>query len=128
MSKEEIVGLLVALERFVALDHAGEQARQETAASRRSAADWRACPHLEARFLSAAETGRDPLLELHLDEAGLGLSAFQLSLVLQHGDPPIHLGERRAADGILTVNPVGLRDGDEAIVPRASGPPARVRG
>ena len=29
VSKEEIVGLLVALERFVALDHAGEQARQE---------------------------------------------------------------------------------------------------
>jgi D-glucosaminate-6-phosphate ammonia-lyase len=115
VSKEEIVGLLVALERFVALDHAGERARQERLllALRGQLAGT---PHLEARFLPAAETGRDPLLELHLDEAGLGLSAFQLSLVLQHGDPPVHLGERRAVDGILTINPVGLRDGEEAIV------------
>ncbi len=73
-------------------------------------------PHLEARLLSAAETGRDPLLDIHLDEAALGLLAFQLSLVLQRGDPPVHLGERRATDGILTVNPVGLREGEEAIV------------
>jgi D-glucosaminate-6-phosphate ammonia-lyase len=115
VSKEEIVGLLVALERFVALDHAGEQARQERLllALRGQLAG---VLHLAARFLPAAETGRDPLLELQLDEAGLGLSAFQLSLVLQHGDPPVHLGERRAVDGILTVNPVGLRDGEEIIV------------
>ena len=115
VSKEEIVGLLVALERFVALDHAGQQARQEhlLVAIRGQLAG---VPHLEARLLSAAETGRDPLLDLHLDEGALGLSAFQLSLALQHGDPPVHLGERRAADGILTVNPVGLRDGEEAIV------------
>jgi L-seryl-tRNA(Ser) seleniumtransferase len=115
VSKEEIVGLLVALERFVALDHVGEQARQEKTIAT-ICARLLGVPHVEARVVSAAETGRDPLLELHLDEAGLGLSAFQLSLVLQHGDPPIHLGERRAADGILTVNPAGLRDGDDAIV------------
>jgi len=115
VSKEEIVGLLVAVERFVALDHAGEQARQERllVAIRGQLVG---VPHIEARLLSAAETGRDPLLDLHLDEDALGLSAFQLSLVLQHGDPPVHLGERRATDGILTVNPVGLRDGEEAIV------------
>ena len=115
VSKEEIVGLLVALERFVALDHAGERARQERllVAIRGQLAG---VPHLDARLLSAAETGRDPLLDVHLDEDALGLSAFQLSLVLQHGDPPVHLGERRAVDGILTVNPVGLRDGEEAMV------------
>jgi L-seryl-tRNA(Ser) seleniumtransferase len=115
VSKEEIVGLLVALERFVALDHAGERERQERllVAIRGQLAG---VPHLEARLLSAAETGRDPLLDIHLDEAALGLLAFQLSLVLQRGDPPVHLGERRATDGILTVNPVGLREGEEAIV------------
>jgi L-seryl-tRNA(Ser) seleniumtransferase len=115
VSKEEIVGLLVALERFVALDHAGERERQEKAIAT-ICGRLEGVPHVEARFLPAAETGRDPLLELQLDEAGLGLSAFQLSLVLQHGDPPVHLGERRAGEGILIVNPVGLRDGDEAIV------------
>jgi seryl-tRNA(Sec) selenium transferase len=115
VSKEEIVGLLVALERFVTLDHAAEQARQEAllAAIRERLAGT---PHIRARLLSAAETGRDPLLELRVDEAGLGRSAFALALTLQQGDPPLHLGERRAPEGILIINPVGLREGEAAIV------------
>jgi L-seryl-tRNA(Ser) seleniumtransferase len=115
VSKEEIVGLLVALERFVALDHAAERTRQERllAAVATPLADL---PHVRVRLLSATETGRDPLLEIHLDEAGLGRSAFDISLALQREDPAVHLGERRASDGVLIVNPVGLRDGEEAIV------------
>jgi L-seryl-tRNA(Ser) seleniumtransferase len=115
VSKEEIVGLLVALERFVALDHAAERGRQE----RQLAAMTTQCadiPHIRLRLLSATETGRDPLLEIHLDQAGLGCSAFDISLALQRDDPAVHLGERRASDGVLIVNPVGLRDGEEAIV------------
>ena len=115
VSKEGIVGLLVALERFVALDHAAERVRQErvVAAIHRRLAG---VPHIEARLLSAAETGRDPLLELRIDESALGLSAFRLSLALQQGEPPVHLGERRASEGILTINPIGLRTGEEEII------------
>ena len=115
VSKEEIVGLLVALERFVTLDHAAEQTRQEAllAAIRERLAG---APHIQARLLSAAETGRDPLVELRVDETGLGRSAFALALTLQQGDPPLHLGERRAPEGILIINPVGLREGEAAIV------------
>lgn len=115
VSKEEIVGLLVALERFVALDHAAERVRQE----RLLAAMATRCagtPHVRLRLLTATETGRDPLLEIHLDEAGLGRSAFDISLALQRENPPVHLGERRASEGILIVNPVGLQAGEEEIV------------
>jgi len=115
VSKEEIVGLLVALERFVALDHAAEQARQEAllVAIRNRLAD---APHIRAKLLSAAETGRDPLLEVCVDETTLGVSAFALSLALQQGEPPVHLGERKAAQGALIVNPVGLREGDAEVI------------
>jgi len=115
VSKEEIVGLLVALDRFVELDHAAEQARQEAllVAIRDRLAD---APHIRARLLSAAETGRDPLLEVCVDETAIGVSAFVLSLALQQGEPPVHLGERRAPQGILIVNPVGLREGEAEIV------------
>lgn len=115
VSKEEIVGLLVALERFATLDHAAEQARQGAllVAIRDRLAD---SPHIRARLLPAAETGRDPLLELRVDETALGLSAFALSLALQQGEPPVHLGERNAAQGVLIVNPVGLREGDTEII------------
>ena len=115
VSKEEIVGLLVELERFVALDHAAEQARQERRLDhivRRLAG----AAHLGCRLLSAAETGRAPLLEISWDATALGLSAFRLSLALQQGEPPVHLGERRASEGILTINPIGLRNGEEEII------------
>ena len=115
VSKEEIVGLLVALERFVALDHAAEGAMQERLLALIEAR-LAGVPHIRTRLLAAAETGRDPLLELRLNEAALGRSAFDVSLALQRGDPPVHLGERRASEGILLVNPVGLREGEEEIV------------
>ena len=127
VSKEEIVGLLVALERFVTLDHAAEQGRQEAllAAIRDTLSD---APHIRARLLSAAETGRDPLLEVRVDEATLGLSAFALSLTLQQGDPPVHVGERRAPEGILIINPVGLREGEAEIVATRLRAVCRERG
>jgi L-seryl-tRNA(Ser) seleniumtransferase len=125
VSKEEIVGLLVALDRFASLDHAAERARQMrllAAIEERIAG----IPHLRPRLLSAAETGRDPLLEIRVDEAGLGRSAFEVGLALQQADPPVHLGERRASEGVLIVNPVGLREGEEAIV--SSGIRAAILG
>jgi L-seryl-tRNA(Ser) seleniumtransferase len=115
VSKEEIVGLLVALERFVAFDHAAEGARQERLLAlieERLAGVL----HIRTRRLAAEETGRDPLLEIRLNEAALGRSAFDVSLALQRGASPVHLGERRASEGILIVNPVGLREGEEEIV------------
>jgi len=115
VSKEEIVGLLVALERFVVLDHAAEQRARER---------WLATiqervagvPHIQTRLVSAVETGRDPLLEIRLDETALGRSAYAVSLALQDRDPPVHLGERRAPEGLLIVNPAGLQEGEPDIV------------
>jgi D-glucosaminate-6-phosphate ammonia-lyase len=115
VSKEEIVGLLVALDRFVSLDRAADGARQ---ARLLAAIEERLAgvPHIRTKRLSAAETGRDPLLEIRVDEAGFGRSAFEIGLALQQGDPPVHLGERRASEGVLIVNPVGLRDGEETVI------------
>ena len=115
VSKEGIVGLLVALERFVALDHTAEQARQGRllAAIEERLSDL---VYVRPHLLSAAETGRVPLLELRVDESALGLSAFDIGLALQRGDPPVQLGERRAAEGVLTINPAGLQDGEDEIV------------
>jgi D-glucosaminate-6-phosphate ammonia-lyase len=115
VGKEEIVGLLVALERFVRLDHdaelAGREAQLAALAERLAGA-----PHVRARLLPARETGRSPLLELAFDEAALGRPASAISRALQQGPTPVHLSERRAGEGILTVDPGGLRPGDELIV------------
>jgi L-seryl-tRNA(Ser) seleniumtransferase len=115
VGKEEIVGLLVALERYAALEPAAEGAAW-TGSLSRIAEQLSGLPHVSVRLLSAGETGRFPLLEVDLHEGALGRSAWDVSRALQTGDPSVHLNERRAAEGVLTVNPAGLREGDEEIV------------
>ena len=115
--KEEIVGLLVALRRFASLDHEAEAAGAERRLQL-IAARLAGLGHVTTRLRPASETGRFPLLEVALDQRAAGRSASDVSLALQSGDPPVHLNERRAGEGILTVHPEGLREGDEAIVAR----------
>jgi D-glucosaminate-6-phosphate ammonia-lyase len=47
----------------------------------------------------AAKTGRVPVLEIAVPDA------LALSARLQRGDPPVHLSERHAARGVLTLDP-----------------------
>ncbi len=115
VGKEEIVGLLVALERFVRMDSGLELAAKEAqlVAIAESLSDL---PHIRVRLLPASETGRFPLLELLLEEAALGQTASAVSMELQRGEPAVHLNERHAAGGILTINPAGLQEGEGQIV------------
>jgi L-seryl-tRNA(Ser) seleniumtransferase len=115
VGKEEIVGLIVALERFVALDPEAEEAAW-LAGLRLIAERLEAVAHVSTRLFSGKDTGRFPLLELALHETELGLTAWDVSRALQRGGPPVHLSERRASEGVLTVNPAGLREGDAEIV------------
>jgi len=96
--KEEIVGLLVALERFVAADADMANAQLE-ARLRAIAAALAGTPGLRATLVPAAVTGRVPVLELAVD------GALSLSARLQAGDPPVHLSERHSARGVLTLDP-----------------------
>jgi D-glucosaminate-6-phosphate ammonia-lyase len=115
VGKEEIVGLIVALQRYVASDFATEIAAKERQLTAIADALTKA-PHLATRLLTTAETGHYPLLELILDESAIGRSAWAVSKALQQGDPPVHLNERRAAEGILVIHPAGLQDQDGAKV------------
>ena len=115
VGKEEIVGLLVALQRFVAMDLEAEAARWDARLAR-LAKDLAGTPHVSIRILSTGETGRFPFLELTFRESALGRTAWDISGTLRQGDPSIHLHERRAGEGILTVNPFSLQDGEVEII------------
>lgn len=118
VDKEEIVGLLVALERFAAMDVGADmQARERQLAA--LAALLGDVPHAKATLLSASATGRYPLLELAFDEKALEANAYAISKRLQAGAPPVHLSERRAYEGILVVDPAGLRPEDSAAIAHA---------
>jgi L-seryl-tRNA(Ser) seleniumtransferase len=113
VGKEEIAGLLAALERFVERDE-DAIAEQFTVRLQAIAAALSPAPSLTARLI--ARDGVDqhvPLLELTV--AG---SAHALSRHLQHGMPPVHLGERLAHQNVLTINPQTLRPDDDAVLVR----------
>jgi D-glucosaminate-6-phosphate ammonia-lyase len=115
VGKEEIAGLIVALQRYVRMDPEAENVAWERQLARIAEALTDA-PHVSIRILPASETGRVPLLELTLKESTLGRTAWDVSRELQRGDTPLHLHERRASEGILTVNPAALQDGDVEII------------
>lgn len=110
--KEEIVGLLVALDRFAAGDDATDaaalQARLRAIAARLAG--------LNSVRAELVEGGRVPVLAVSVDpparaaEAVLGLKAH---------DPPIHVGERRVAEGTLLVDPQSLLAEDDALLAAA---------
>jgi L-seryl-tRNA(Ser) seleniumtransferase len=104
--KEEIVGLLVALDRFVTADDAAGNAALE-ARLRAIAAELKG---LDVKLVPASVTGRVPVLEIAFADA-LGVSAR-----LQRGDPPVHLSERHAARGVLTVDPQVLLPEHDALL------------
>ena len=112
VGKEEIAGLVVALERFVARDEPAAAARA-TDRLRVIAAALAAEPGIRTRLVDADEATPVPLLELAVQG-----SAHALSRRLQQGDPPVHLSERLADNGILTINPQTLRPDDDAVLVR----------
>jgi L-seryl-tRNA(Ser) seleniumtransferase len=99
--KEEIVGLLVALERFAAADDEESNAVFDKRLQR-------IAKEIGGRVLSAQETGRVPQLHLTVKDPQA------VSRRLQAGDPPVHLSERFAAQGVLIVDPQALRPQDDA--------------
>ena len=111
--KEEIVGLLVALERFVAADdaanNAGLEARLRAIGERLAGKSG-----LKGMLRTAQVTGRTPLFELVVDSAQTGVDAPGLARRLLAGDPPVHLSERRSAEGILLLDPQALAPSDDA--------------
>ena len=115
VGKEEIAGLLVALERFVRADPAAELGR-DTRRLEVIAERLAGLPAVRTRLVGPAVTGRFPRLEVVLDEPALGRRAVEVNHRLLAGDPPVHLSERQVTEGILVVQPEGLRAGDELVV------------
>jgi len=105
--KEEIVGLLVALERFAAADDEASNAALERRLARISKDLGEG---VVKKIVPARETGRVPQLHLSLG------NATEVSRRLQNGEPPVHLSERYAAQGILIIDPQALRPEDDAAV------------
>jgi len=107
--KEEIVGLLAALDRFVTADDTADNARLEV----RLKAIAARLPASAVTLIPAAVTGRVPVLEIACADA------LAASARLQALDPPVHLSERHSARGVLTLDPQVLLPEDDAALAAA---------
>jgi D-glucosaminate-6-phosphate ammonia-lyase len=116
VGREEIVGLITALRRYVSNDDATDVAR------------WQArldCIERDLGTLRGVTIARQhaashaiPLLALSLNETALGITAYDAVNALLDGDPAIAISESRAETGTLIVNPHSLADDEAAIVAR----------
>ena len=104
VGKEQIIGLLVALELFVAEDDATRHAR------------WLGELNAIAAQLSEVPAALDiraeaavPTLALTLDDPDAALALYEQ---LVSGRPAIHLDPQELASGRLVLNPMCLGDGD----------------
>jgi len=112
VGKEEIVGVLVALERFVAGDDAQDQAH--FGAISRQIAD--ALTGLTGACVTLVERGSLwPLVRIELTPAA-GHTAIEVARTLEASDPPIYLATGDAAAGRLGIDPFCLQPGEAEVV------------
>ncbi|MBI1357276.1 MAG: aminotransferase class V-fold PLP-dependent enzyme [Acidobacteria bacterium] len=115
VGKEEVVGLLAAVERFVALDE-GELIREWTAKLERVAAHLQGLPGVEAKMLAEdIEPPHVPRMTVRWDETARGLTQQQVFAAMLAGKPKVYLNG--GAFG-LTVVPSLLQPGEEEVVGR----------
>ena len=113
--KEEIVGLMVALERYVQRDHAADQNRW------REQCNTIATAIMDIRGVKTAVLRDDwtrpvPELSIHLTSDWAGPSPDEIVNTMAKGNPPIIIGERERREEQLFVNPHGLMEGEAELV------------
>lgn len=115
--KEEIIGLLTALERFVAEGDAGRHARW-LADARTITYGLRHVKGVEPVLTGTTDITSVPKAMLRFPR-GEEVRATNLIHALLNGDPPIHPDPVDHESGLVIINPVCLRPGEAAIVARA---------
>lgn len=115
--KEDIIGLLTALELFVAEGDAARH-RRWLAAIKTLADALDKLPGTSLTLTGADNTDDVPLVELTLGKAAK-LTALDLVIALQNGTPAIQADPAQCDRGIVGFNPMCLQNGEAEIVARA---------
>jgi D-glucosaminate-6-phosphate ammonia-lyase len=109
VAREEIVAVLIALRRFARGDYRADIARYH--GYLRAVADGlRDVTGVTTELHGTPDDDRFPTLEVCLDEAGLGLTAFEACLQLKSGSPAVYVNEAALHRGALVLLAPGLDD------------------
>ena len=127
-AKEDIVGLIVALERYMALDHAAEMARWEAQAEY-MLERLDGLPGVEARTVYDGREHITPRVEVRFAPTS-GIDAHDLVLAMEKGDTRIYLFEPNGPSSVpnsLIINTQTMQPGDEKIIAEVLRPAIRQR-
>jgi L-seryl-tRNA(Ser) seleniumtransferase len=109
VAREEIVALLVALRCFVAGDY--RESIQRCDGYLRSIADGLAGVRcVTVHPAGGIDQDRFPTLALVIDEARLGVTAFEVSRRLRTGTPAVYVNENHLQEGVLVLHGLGLEE------------------
>lgn len=117
VGKEEIVGLLTALQLFVQEDP-GQRWQEWQSLMESLAGALKEVPHTETELTADPTRSEIPTVRLRLDEVGAGLSAMEVVKQLQDGEPSIHANPSNVRDGIISFGPMCLKEGEPEIIGR----------
>ncbi len=116
VSKEQIVGLVVAVQRYANLD---EKARLKEEMDRAEyiVNSFKDYPHVNAQIIYPDNTGLPvPRVWLTLNEKTLGITVDEVSTTLREGEPSIYTREHYSRTGMLLIDVQVMRHGEEKIV------------
>jgi L-seryl-tRNA(Ser) seleniumtransferase len=112
VGKEELCGVLAAVERYLKVDHDAEMRELEARVASIRAA-LKGAPGLKTDRHVPVIANEVPHVTVEWDEAAKGITAQQAGDKLLAGDPPIHV--QRPGKGKLLIS-VWMMRGDEAVV------------
>jgi L-seryl-tRNA(Ser) seleniumtransferase len=116
VSKEDMIALLAAVERFVKLDHDAEWREYERRIGVIEAA-LRDIATLETERIVPAIANHVPHLQVVWDETRLGVTRAWLTRALMEGDPPIQIGRvSGTGDRGVLISVLTLQEGEDRIV------------
>ncbi len=113
VGKEEIAGLLTALALFSKRDEKAFAAKLRRRLDGMAEALTGVSDVLQTRLDAGHADTSIPLLELHL-----GGLAEKFCQALLQGDPPVHMGLGRIDEGLLILNPLTVREDNDAVLLR----------
>jgi L-seryl-tRNA(Ser) seleniumtransferase len=114
VGREEVVGLLTALRRYLQHDHAADQARWRRLAQR-MAGGLAGLPGVTATYHDGGQRGTASV-EVQLDEGLLRKTAVQVVTHLADGDPIVAVGQGGLDRGRFTLGTMCLEEGEEDLV------------
>jgi uncharacterized pyridoxal phosphate-dependent enzyme len=118
IGKEEIMGLMTALEIYLKRDSKKEHKEWEDRIHY-LVSKLNKLPYLKATQTEYDEVGRPvPRAELLIDEKRIKHDVYKIVAHLKHNNPPIWVQEFSLHESIILLNPVCLADGEEEIIIR----------